>query len=126
MLYKVKSNKDQLLVVRITTEQQNALKRISKKKRTSIPQLIRAYIETEELKLIESEYDQATLFARTVEEEQQYLNRVVNLFTTISQRTGRVMIPVKKVKPGKVTHRVKRRKLIGYKRVKQKGVRLNE
>jgi len=126
LLYKVKSNKDQLLVVRITTEQQNALKRISKKKRTSIPQLIRAYIETEELKLIESEYDQATLFARTAEEEQQYLNRVVNLFTTISQRTGRVLIPAKKVRPGKVTGRVKRRKLIAYKKAKQKGVRLNE
>lgn len=109
----MKGNKDQFLMVRVTTGQRNALKRISKRRGVSIPQLIRSFIDQEELKLMESEYNQEVLFERTKEEEEQYLARVVNLVSTIPLYSGKVLVPSKKG-------------VVRLGRKKQRGDRLNE
>lgn len=127
----MKQNKNRIINLRITESEFEAVHRLSKHFKCSIADLLRSYINKEDLKLLQNEQSQQTIFEKSEVEKMIEMNRVLlaqySLLTLSNPLIESVEIvnnkPVRTIK--RVKPVVKGRH--GKKVIKRnKGIKLNE
>ena len=131
----MKQNKNRIINIRITESEFEAVHRLSKHFKRSIADLLRSYINREDLKLLQNEQSQQTIFEKSEVEKMIEMNRVLlaqySLLTLSNPLTESVEMvnnkPVRTIKGVKGRHGTKVKVRFGKKVVKRKkGIELNE
>ncbi len=127
----MKQNKNRIINLRITESEFEAVHRLSKHFKRSIADLLRSYINKEDLKLLQNEQSQQTIFEKSDVEKMIEMNRVLlaqySLLTLSDSQTTTKPIeavynPVKVIGTRKPVIRRKAKKVIKRK----KGIKQNE
>lgn len=131
----MKQNKNRIINLRITESEYEAVHRLSKHFKRSIADLLRSYINKEDLKLLQNEQSQQTIFEKSEVEKMIEMNRVLlaqySLLTLSNPPIESVEIvskkpvaTIKRMKP--VVKRKAVKKLKRYAIKRKKGIKLNE